>query len=218
MLHPNHRILAPPPQPLTPAEGGSDLYTFVSAATSHVMRALQRPRKSRPTKRKVNLRRFLQNQICRSFSDIEAATHGLASSILSQEALALPKALQQTAPLKPHTSQPAQTSSGSFSGIAEAFAAPDPSPSWCLSPESLMPEPDEFFEPIAKENLLGLDPLAPNLLGYDTYPDSQPCVLSTTYGILMEPNVYPPVGVQCLASAATPKAMSVSAYDIYTPF
>lgn len=47
-------------------EGGRDLFTFVTVASSHIMRTLQRPKKSRPTKRKVNHRRFLQNQICRS--------------------------------------------------------------------------------------------------------------------------------------------------------
>ncbi|XP_058037238.1 uncharacterized protein C19orf85 homolog [Ahaetulla prasina] len=192
MLH-NYPILAPPPppppspQPLAPAEGGSDLCTFVSAATSHVMHALQKPCKSRPTKRKVNLRRFLQNQICRSFSDIEAATHSLASSILSQEALELPTVSQQKTPLKTPSSQPVQAPPVSFSGIAEAFAAPDPSPGWCLSLETLASEPDEFFEPIAKENLLGLDAFGSNQLGYNTYPDSQSCVLLTACGNLMEP-------------------------------
>ncbi|XP_032090787.1 uncharacterized protein C19orf85-like [Thamnophis elegans] len=194
MLHHSYPILAPPPQPLAPAEEGSDLCTFVSAATSHVMRALQKPCKSRPAKRKVNLRRFLQNQICRSFSDIEAATHSLASSILSQEALELPTVSQQKTPMKTPSSQPVQPPPVSFSGIAEAFAAPDPSPDWCLSLESLMSEPDEFFEPIAKENLLGLDAFGSNQLGYDPYPDSQSCLLLTAGGNLLEPTpVYSPM-------------------------
>ncbi|KAL7977480.1 hypothetical protein Chor_009429 [Crotalus horridus] len=137
----------------------------------------------------------------RSFSDIEAATHSLASSILSQEALALPKVSQEKTPLKPPSSQPVQTPPGSFSGIAEAFAAPDPSPGWCLSLESLMSEPDEFFEPIAKENLLDLDAFGSNLLGYDTYPDSQSCVLSTVCGNLLEPTpVCSPVSHLCCHS------------------
>ncbi|XP_072281379.1 uncharacterized protein C19orf85 homolog [Pyxicephalus adspersus] len=67
-------------------ECGRDLFTFVTVASSHIMRTLQRPKKSRPTKRKVNHRRFLQNQICRKYAIIEAATHQLATSIFSQEA------------------------------------------------------------------------------------------------------------------------------------
>ncbi|XP_053308561.1 uncharacterized protein C19orf85 homolog [Spea bombifrons] len=65
---------------------GHDLFTFITVASSHIMRTLQRPKKSRPTKRKVNHRRFLQNQICRKYAVIEAATQKLAHSILSQEA------------------------------------------------------------------------------------------------------------------------------------
>ncbi|KAM5132310.1 uncharacterized protein C19orf85 homolog [Mantella aurantiaca] len=68
-------------------ECGRDLFTFVTVASSHIMRTLQRPKKSRPTKRKVNHRRFLQNQICRKYAIIEAATHQLATSIFSQEAV-----------------------------------------------------------------------------------------------------------------------------------
>lgn len=86
MLHHNYPILAPPPppQPLAPAESGSDLCTFVSAATSHVMRALQKPCKSRPTKRKVNLRRFLQNQICRyCWNGFSLPTSGVTTHDLS---------------------------------------------------------------------------------------------------------------------------------------
>lgn len=54
-----------PPQSLSTYDRGQDLCTFVSTAASHVMRTLQKPRRSRPSKRKVNHRRFLQNQICR---------------------------------------------------------------------------------------------------------------------------------------------------------
>ncbi|KAM3923089.1 uncharacterized protein C19orf85 homolog [Leptodactylus fuscus] len=68
-------------------ECGRDLFTFVSVASTHIMRTLQRPKKSRPTKRKVNHRRFLQNQIYRKYSVIEAATQQLATSIFSQEAI-----------------------------------------------------------------------------------------------------------------------------------
>ncbi|XP_056399253.1 uncharacterized protein C19orf85 homolog [Hyla sarda] len=66
-------------------ECGRDLFTFVTVASTHIMRTLQRPKKSRPTKRKVNHRRFLQNQIYRKYSVIEAATQQLATSIFSQE-------------------------------------------------------------------------------------------------------------------------------------
>ncbi|KAM4016968.1 uncharacterized protein C19orf85 homolog [Anomaloglossus baeobatrachus] len=68
-------------------ECGRDLFTFVTVASTHIMRTLQRPKKSRPTKRKVNHRRFLQNQIFRKYSVIEAATQQLATSIFSQEAV-----------------------------------------------------------------------------------------------------------------------------------
>ncbi|XP_077113642.1 uncharacterized protein C19orf85 homolog [Ranitomeya variabilis] len=68
-------------------ECGRDLFTFVTVASTHIMRTLQRPKKSRQTKRKVNHRRFLQNQILRKYSVIEAATQQLASSIFSQEAV-----------------------------------------------------------------------------------------------------------------------------------
>ncbi|XP_028677360.1 uncharacterized protein LOC114666604 [Erpetoichthys calabaricus] len=63
---------------------GRDLFTFVTAASSHIMRTLQRPKKTRPSKRRINHRRFLHNQICRKYAEIEAANRQLASSILSQ--------------------------------------------------------------------------------------------------------------------------------------
>lgn len=44
---------------------GRDLYTFVTSAAGHMMRTLQKPRKSRPSKRQVNHRRFLHNMIQR---------------------------------------------------------------------------------------------------------------------------------------------------------
>ncbi|KAL4616678.1 hypothetical protein GN956_G21618 [Arapaima gigas] len=44
---------------------GRDLFTFVTSAAGHMMRTLQRPRKSRPSKRQVNHRRFLHNMIHR---------------------------------------------------------------------------------------------------------------------------------------------------------
>ncbi|XP_069505674.1 uncharacterized protein C19orf85 homolog [Ambystoma mexicanum] len=75
-----------PSQEVTFYECGRDLFTFVTVASSHIMRTLQRPKKTRPTKRKVNHRRFLQNQICRKYAEIEAATQQLATTILSQKA------------------------------------------------------------------------------------------------------------------------------------
>ncbi|MEQ2305790.1 hypothetical protein AMECASPLE_001608 [Ameca splendens] len=60
---------------------GRDLFTFVTSAAGHMMRTLQKPRKSRPSKRQVNHRRFLHNMIQRKFADIEAANHRLASAL-----------------------------------------------------------------------------------------------------------------------------------------
>uniref|UniRef100_A0A8C5E835 Uncharacterized protein n=1 Tax=Gouania willdenowi TaxID=441366 RepID=A0A8C5E835_GOUWI len=60
---------------------GRDLFTFVTSAASHMMRTLQKPRKTRPSKRQVNHRRFLHNMI----QDIEAANHRLASSLYSKD-------------------------------------------------------------------------------------------------------------------------------------
>ncbi|XP_050784271.1 uncharacterized protein C19orf85 homolog [Gopherus flavomarginatus] len=54
-----------PPQQVALSGRGRDLFTFVTVASSHMMRTLQRPRKSRPGKRRVNHRRFLHNQISR---------------------------------------------------------------------------------------------------------------------------------------------------------
>ncbi|XP_054639193.1 uncharacterized protein LOC129185769 [Dunckerocampus dactyliophorus] len=65
---------------------GRDLYTFVTSAAGHMMRTLQKPRKNRPSKRRVNHRRFLHNMIQRKFADIEAANHRLASSLYIKEA------------------------------------------------------------------------------------------------------------------------------------
>uniref|UniRef100_A0A452HNJ8 SERTA domain-containing protein n=1 Tax=Gopherus agassizii TaxID=38772 RepID=A0A452HNJ8_9SAUR len=124
---------------------GRDLFTFVTVASSHMMRTLQRPRKSRPGKRRVNHRRFLHNQISRweQFTDIEASMHRLASSILAQEA--------------PRDPPPAPAAS-SFLGVAEAFVAPEPGPGWGLSMASLTPDPSDLFDPITSPEDLGLPP------------------------------------------------------------
>ncbi|XP_077170799.1 uncharacterized protein C19orf85 homolog isoform X2 [Paroedura picta] len=172
-------------QPLATFERGRDLCTFVATAASHVLRTLQKPRKSRPGKRKVNHRRFLQNQVCRSFTDIEAATRRLASSILSQEAAPPPR----TRP-EPHAPQPIVAPPGSFLGTAEAFVAPDQIPSWGPSLNPLMPDPGELFEPIASETgpltdgsaLFGPDPSGSSLLGYDLQLHSWPHVSSAADG------------------------------------
>ncbi|KAJ8354874.1 hypothetical protein SKAU_G00224410 [Synaphobranchus kaupii] len=64
---------------------GRDLFTFVTSAASHMMRTLQRPRKSRPSKRQVNHRRFLHNMIQGKFAEIEAANRQLSTAIFSRE-------------------------------------------------------------------------------------------------------------------------------------
>ncbi|XP_029440293.1 uncharacterized protein LOC115080282 [Rhinatrema bivittatum] len=127
------------PSEVAMQERGRDLFTFVTVASSHIMRALQRPRKSRPGKRKVNHRRFLQNQISRKYADIEAATQQLATSILSQEAghAAPPEPFSCPAaagagpgpppPQRPRASA-GQPEAGTFLGVAEAFLAPEADP------------------------------------------------------------------------------------------
>ncbi|XP_062840407.1 uncharacterized protein C19orf85 homolog [Anolis carolinensis] len=215
---PNRSFLAPP-RTLASYDRGRDLCTFVSAAASHVMRTLQRPCRSKPSKRKVNHRRFLQNQICRSFSDIEAATHRLASSILSQEACVPPAAIQQRSPSRPPMVRlPSAVSS--FSGIAEAFVAPDPSPSWALSLDALTSEPDELFEPITRESsLAGVNSWEPlnlypsggsSLVGWTSQPHAEPASC-------MEPNAGPSTAVECLIPALDSEAFVTSGHDSYFP-
>ncbi|XP_075771594.1 uncharacterized protein C19orf85 homolog [Pelodiscus sinensis] len=142
-----------PPSPL--CECGRDLFTFVTAASSHIMRTLQRPRKSRPGKRRVNHRRFLHNQISRQFADIEAATHRLASSILAQEAPRDPAPPPEPRPLGPEPPAPAASS---FLGVAEAFVAPEPGPGGGLSVASLTPDPGDLFDPITDPEEPALPP------------------------------------------------------------
>nr|XP_028559433.1 uncharacterized protein C19orf85-like [Podarcis muralis] len=218
-----------PPRPLTSYERGRDLCTFVSTAASHVMRTLQRPCRSRPGKRKVNHRRFLQNQICRSFSDIEAATRRLASSILSQEAQTPPAASQQMNPPKPNNPPPARAPPGSFLGTAEAFVAPDPSPSWALSLDALMSGPDELFEPITEEmepasntlSLCGPDPLESCLLGCNNAPPGLPSNgegSAACGACLVAADQCFPGASQCPIPASNPGALVVSDYDNCVPF
>ncbi|KAL8176667.1 UNVERIFIED_CONTAM: hypothetical protein K2H54_037402 [Gekko kuhli] len=204
-----------PPQPLATYERGRDLCTFVATAASHVLRTLQRPRKSRPSKRKVNHRRFLQNQVCRSFADIEAATRRLASSILSQEA----EPPLQAHP-KPCAPQPAVAPPASFLGIAEAFVAPDRTPSWDPSLSSLTPDPGELFEPIAKEAgpSTDWDPLGPSLLGRDSQLHAQPHLSSAAYGTGTDPSICPPVAAQCPVPTSDPGGLVLSPYDPCVPF
>ncbi|XP_053115345.1 uncharacterized protein C19orf85 homolog isoform X2 [Hemicordylus capensis] len=180
------------------------------------MRTLQRPRKARPSKRKVNHRRFLQNQICRSFSDIEAATRRLASSILSQQART-----------KPCTPPPALALPGSFLGIAEAFVAPDPSPSRAPSLNSLTPDPAELFEPITKEAgsaalntwpLFSPEPFGASWLAGDVQSDIQSHASSAACGTCVVPHTCPPVAFECSSHASEPGALVLSADDTYVPF
>ncbi|XP_021173808.2 uncharacterized protein LOC110368719 isoform X2 [Fundulus heteroclitus] len=72
---------------------GRDLFTFVTSAAGHMMRTLEKPRKSRPSKRQVNHRRFLHNMIQRKFADIEAANHRLASALYVKDGEKTPSSL-----------------------------------------------------------------------------------------------------------------------------
>ncbi|XP_033024267.1 uncharacterized protein C19orf85-like [Lacerta agilis] len=219
-----------PPRPLTSFERGRDLCTFVSTAASHVMRTLQRPLQEPAQQRKVNHRRFLQNQICRSFSDIEAATRRLASSILSQEAQTPPPAAsQQMNPPKPNNPPPAKAPPGSFLGTAEAFVAPDPSPCWALPLDALVSGPEELFEPITEEmepasNILplcGPDPLGTCLLGCNHAPSGLPSHgdgSAACGACLVASDKCLPVASECPIPASNPGSLVVSDYDNCVPF
>ncbi|KAJ6653418.1 hypothetical protein lerEdw1_009319 [Lerista edwardsae] len=197
----------------------------MSTAASHVIRTLQRPRKARPSKRKVNHRRFLQNQICRSFSDIEAATRRLASSILSQEAAAPPAVPQQLGP-KARTPHPALVPPSSFLGVAEAFVAPDLSPTCTPSLDSLTPDPDELFEPIAKEmgpatNCSAVccpEPFGASFQACDMQAGTQSQVDAAAYDAFVDPNVCPPILAECPVLASDPGALVLPANDTHMPF
>ncbi|XP_042329726.1 uncharacterized protein C19orf85 homolog [Sceloporus undulatus] len=210
------------PRPLATYERGRDLCTFVSTAATHVMRTLQRPCRSKPRKRKVNHRRFLQNQIFRSFSDIEAATRRLASSILSQEACVAPAPIQQRAPARPRTLLVPPIVS-SFSGIAEAFVAPDPSPGWALSLDALTSDPDELFEPITRETepaaAHSWEPLSldrgSTLVGWAA-PSHVPHPL-TGSATCVEPMVYPSVAADCCSPALEVGSFVIPDHDTYMP-
>ncbi|XP_067388875.1 uncharacterized protein C19orf85 homolog [Emydura macquarii macquarii] len=144
-----------PPQQAGLYERGRDLFTFLTVASSHIMRTLQRPRRSRPGKRRVNHRRFLHNQISRQFADIEAATRRLASSILAQEAPREPMPRVEPRCLGPAPPAPA---ANVFLGVAEAFVAPEPGPGWGLSVASTAPDPSDLFDPIIGPEDPGLPP------------------------------------------------------------
>uniref|UniRef100_A0ACB8EW24 Uncharacterized protein n=1 Tax=Sphaerodactylus townsendi TaxID=933632 RepID=A0ACB8EW24_9SAUR len=212
-------------QPLATCERGRDLCSFVATAASHILRTLQRPRKSRPSKRKVNHRRFLQNQICRSFADIEAATRRLASSILSQEAAARPAAPHWTRP-EPYVPRPIVAPPDCFLGTANAFVAPDQIPSWDPSLNSQTPDPGELFEPIAQEvgpttdrwALFNPDPLGSSLLACDFQLHEQSHVSSAAYGNGMDPNLCPLVAAQGPVAAPDTGDLVFSSHDPCVPF
>ncbi|XP_028929779.1 uncharacterized protein C19orf85 homolog [Ornithorhynchus anatinus] len=147
-----------------PQRGGRDLCAFVSGEAARVLKTLQRPRRTQPPKRRPNHRRFLHNQICRRFADIEAATRRLASAILSQEPRQhqpLPRPLTPSPPrLFPARHGPFLV--GSFVGVAEASDAPD-GPG--LSPAALPHDHDDLFDDIVlTPDIPGPLPLAPGPL------------------------------------------------------
>ncbi|XP_069856443.1 uncharacterized protein C19orf85 homolog [Dipodomys merriami] len=114
-----------PTAPGVPEPGPLELCAFVSGAAVHMLRAL-RPRRPRPPKRRPNHRRFLHNQICRQFTQIEAATRRLTLSILSQEA----------PPQRPTPQKPPPPPASPFLGVACAVApkeAPHVGPSLSLA-------------------------------------------------------------------------------------
>ncbi|XP_036599446.1 uncharacterized protein C19orf85-like [Trichosurus vulpecula] len=134
--------------PGTPATSGlpepapQELCAFVSGVAARILKTLQ-PRKARPPRRKPNHRRFLYNQLCRSFADIEEATQHLALTVLSQQGPGRQP--------KPRLQRP----SSPFLGVAQALAAPEsPGPGLALSPRALRSPTHELFEII---------PLSPRL-------------------------------------------------------
>ncbi|CAN0356944.1 unnamed protein product [Lampetra planeri] len=97
---------------LAVVERGRELFTFVTAASSHVIRTLQRPRRARSSKRRVNHRRFLHNQICRKYAQMEAAKAAGGRDLDPQ------RDLEDVASL---THEQAESPPG-FYGVARAFA------------------------------------------------------------------------------------------------
>ncbi|KAM8927724.1 uncharacterized protein C19orf85 homolog [Pelodytes ibericus] len=171
-----------PRQELGCCEHGRDLFTFITVASSYIMRTLQRPKKSRPTKRKVNHRRFLHNQICRKYALIEAATQQLATSILSQEAetekhqpfvkeissnqngTRVPRENVTNLSAKLHEMPEVDTDNSSFFGVAEANLVSDCNSSRGVSMDTLAYVSDEvhvvesLFDDIINEECFVLSP------------------------------------------------------------
>ncbi|XP_043853037.1 uncharacterized protein C19orf85 homolog [Dromiciops gliroides] len=142
--------------PGTPATSGlpepapQELCAFVSGVAARILRTLQ-PRKARAPRRKPNHRRFLYNQLCRSFADIEEATRHLALTVLSQGGPG-PQP-------KPRLQRPPSP----FLGVAQALAAPEnPGPGLALSPRALQSPTHDFLEIIPLSP--GLQTLGPSLL------------------------------------------------------
>lgn len=131
----------------------------------------------------------------------------------------------QTHP-KPYTPPPVAAPPASFLGIAEAFVAPDQIPSWDPSLNSLVPDPGELFEPIAREmgpstdscTLLNPDPLENSLMGFDNQLHAQPHLSSAAYGSNMDPSICLPVAAQCLVPTSDPGDNVLSPYDPCLPF
>lgn len=157
--------------------------------------------------------------LLRSFADIEAATQRLATSILSQQAVA-PPAVSQAKRSKPHVPCPTGAPPGSFLGTAEAFVAPDPSPGWVPSLESLMPDPDELFEPITEEMgssanswaLFSPEPLGSSLLACDVNP---PVSYATT---CVDPSVCSLNAAEYAIHASGEGGLLLSTHDTCGPF
>ncbi|XP_027715875.1 uncharacterized protein C19orf85-like [Vombatus ursinus] len=126
--------------PGTPATSGlpepapQELCAFVSGVAARILRTLQ-PRKARPPRRKPNHRRFLYNQLCRNFADIEEATQHVALTFLSQ------------AGPGPQPKPRLQRPPSPFLGVAQALAAPESAgPGLALSPRALQSPTHELFD------------------------------------------------------------------------
>uniref|UniRef100_A0A5F8GM10 Uncharacterized protein n=1 Tax=Monodelphis domestica TaxID=13616 RepID=A0A5F8GM10_MONDO len=138
--------------PGTPATAGlpepepQELCAFMSGVAARILRTLQ-PRKARAPRRKPNHRRFLYNQLCRSFADIQAATRHLALTVLSQEGPG-PQA-------KPRPQRPPSP----FLGVAQALAVPENrGPGLALSPWALQSPLMSFLSsPLSSQSKLGAE-------------------------------------------------------------
>uniref|UniRef100_A0A3Q2R2P5 Uncharacterized LOC110368719 n=1 Tax=Fundulus heteroclitus TaxID=8078 RepID=A0A3Q2R2P5_FUNHE len=110
---------------------GRDLFTFVTSAAGHMMRTLEKPRKSRPSKRQVNHRRFLHNMIQR-------CVYSFIQRLLQ-------------------THQPPQEGSSCmlvdnlnptpFEGVAQSFPVPPPPPHHQHRPVPTPPHEDDWLFP-----------------------------------------------------------------------